>query len=113
MHPIVRFQLLEIRSLNRGWWYLTFKDYINAFRYTKCQGYDNTKATCKAAAVVCVPKVFAWWKNALRKIMVDLICVSCVWVNTHHSQIKLKSKSQEWPVHLTWCKEVAKKTSYE
>lgn len=116
VHPMVRFQLLEIGCLYGGWWSLTFKDYLDAPRCTKCQGYDHTKATCKVDAIICI------WCSASghmmkecpkKKSMVEPTCVNCVRANKHPTQTKHKSGSRECPVHLTWCKEVAKRTYYE
>lgn len=116
VHPMVRFQLLEMAALDGGWWSMTFKDYLDAPRCTKCQGYGHTKATCTVDTVVCI------WCAANGHILKDCprkkeqtgpTCINCVRASAPQSQTKHKAGSRECPVHLRWSNEVAKRTYYE
>lgn len=116
VHPIVRFLLLEIGSLDGGWWSIGFKDYLDAPRCSKCQGYGHSKATCTSNAVICI------WCASTGHIIKDCpkkkeqgapSCINCERVNAPLSQRKHKAGSRECPVHLKWAKEVAKRTFYE
>lgn len=116
VHPMVRFILLETASLDGGWWSMSFKDYIDAPRCTKCQGYGHTKATCPVDGVVCI------WCATIGHMLKDCpqkkeltgpTCINCERANVPSSQRKHKAGSRECPVHLKWAKEVAKKTFYE
>lgn len=116
VHPSVRFLLLEIGSLDGGWWAISFHDYIDAPRCSKCQGYGHTKATCAVDAVVCI------WCAASGHVIRDChkkkelaspSCINCERANAPNAQRKHKAGSRDCPVHLKWAKEVAKKTFYE
>lgn len=116
VHPMVRFQLLEMGTLEGGWWTLMIKDYLDAPRCTKCQGYGHTKATCTVDALVCI-----WCAGSnhvmkecqKKKDMTKPTCINCLRENNCPSQSQHKSGSRECPVHIKWCKEVAKRTFYE
>lgn len=116
VHPTVRFLLLEIGSLDGGWWTITFKDYVDAPRCSRCQGYGHTKATCTVDAVVCI------WCSASGHVIKECpkkreqaspTCINCARANAPVVQRKHKAGSRECPVHLQWAKEVAKRTFYE
>lgn len=116
VHPMVRFILMDMGSVEGGWWSMSFKDYLDAPRCTKCQGYGHTKATCKEDAVVCI------WCGASGHVMKECPrknvsvapnCINCERANTPLTERKHKSGSRECPVHLKWAKDVAKSTYYE
>lgn len=116
VHPMVRFMLLEMGSLKGGWWSMTFKDYLDAPRCTKCQGYGHTKATCKVETIVCI------WCGASGHVLKECPrkkdsagpnCINCVRANAPLNKRNHKSGSRECPVHLKWAKDIVKSTFYE